>query len=68
MQKQEVLTFLQRLADFDVAVRALELVEEGSYFELVGGAFAELSDHGRVLGRTPDLKHGPVAPRLPRLG
>lgn len=54
-------TFLQGLADFDIAVCSLELVEEGTHFELVRDALSELRHHGAVLGGGPHLEHRPVA-------
>ena len=55
-------TFLQRLADLDVAVRSLELVEERPHLELVGDALPELGHHGALLPGCAYLEHGPLAP------
>ena len=58
-------TFLQGLGQFDVAVRALELVEEGPHFELVGGSVPEAGHYCVVFPLGSHLKHGPVPPWLP---
>lgn len=54
-------TFLQGLANLDVAVCSLELIEEGTHFELIRDALSELRDHGAVLCGGPHLKHRPFA-------
>ena len=59
------LTFLQRLANFDITVRSLELVEEGADFEFVCDSLPKLRHHGAVFPGVAHLKHGPVAPLKP---
>lgn len=58
-------TFLQRLANFDIAVCSLELIEEGADFEFVRDSLAELWHDSAVLPRGADFEHSPLAPLRP---
>lgn len=55
-------TFFQRLANFDITVCSLELVEEGAHFEFICDALSKLWHDSAVLPRSAHLKHIPVDP------
>ena len=58
-------TFLQCLANFDIAVCSLEFIEEGADFEFIRDSLPKLRHNGAVLPRGAHLKHSPLAPLLP---
>lgn len=57
-------TFFQRLANFNITVCSLKLVEEGADFEFVCGALLQLCHDGAVLSGGPDLKDFPFVSLL----
>lgn len=61
-------TFLQSLANFDITVGSLELVEEGADFEFICDTLPELRQNGAVLPRCSHLEHFPFAPLHPLRG
>lgn len=58
-------TFLQRLANFDIAVRSLEFIEEGTDFEFICDSLTKLWHNSTVLSRCAHLEHSPLAPLEP---
>lgn len=54
-------TFLEGLADLDVAVRALEFVEKWADFEFVSDALPQLRHDGAVLRGAAHLEETPLA-------
>lgn len=59
--KHQPPTFFERLANFNVAVCSLELVEERADFEFVRDALPKLRHNSAVLSGGPHLKHSPLA-------
>lgn len=58
-------TFFQRLANFDITVCSLELIEEGAHFEFICDSLPKLWHNSAVLPRGAHLKHSPVTPLEP---
>lgn len=54
------LTFLQCLDHLHLTVSSLELIEEGAHFELVNGAFLQLTNHHAILRRGTCLQDTPL--------
>lgn len=52
-------TFFQRLANFDITVCSLELIEEGTHFEFICDSLPKLWHNSAVLPRCAHFKHSP---------